>query len=71
MGVSGGTPAAASCAELDLGRYAALRACPIVPCDLCGSQPQLKRAEVKRLLAELERSNPLLRKNLTRIEREG
>lgn len=54
----------ASCAEADLARYAALRELPIVPCDLCGAQPQLKRAEIKRLLAELERSNPLLRKNL-------
>ena len=54
----------ASCAEAEIARFAELGEFPIVPCDLCGSQPQLKRAEVKRLLAELERSNPLLRKNL-------
>ena len=54
----------ASCAEADLARYAQLVGAPIVPCDLCGSQPQLKRREVKRLLARLERDNPLLRKNL-------
>jgi tRNA 2-thiocytidine biosynthesis protein TtcA len=35
-----------------------------VPCDLCGAQPNLKRQEVKRLLAQLEPHNPLLRKNL-------
>lgn len=54
----------ASCAEAEIAAYARLREFPIVPCDLCGSQPNLKRAEVKRLLATLERDNPLLRKNL-------
>ena len=54
----------ASCAEAEIAAYAAARAFPIVPCDLCGSQPQLKRAQVKGLLAQLEQQNPLLRKNL-------
>lgn len=54
----------ASCAEAEIAEYAALREFPIVPCDLCGSQPDLKRAGVKQLLATLERDNPLLRKNL-------
>jgi tRNA 2-thiocytidine biosynthesis protein TtcA len=54
----------ASAAEADIARYAALREFPIVPCDLCGSQPNLKRQEVKRLLATLEQDNPLVRKNL-------
>lgn len=54
----------ASCAEAEIAEYAALSAFPIVPCDLCGSQPQLKRAQMKALLTELERDNPLLRKNL-------
>ncbi len=53
-----------SCSEADIARYAALREFPIVPCDLCGSQPNLKRQEVKRLLASLEQDNPLVRKNL-------
>jgi tRNA 2-thiocytidine biosynthesis protein TtcA len=52
------------CSELDIARYAQLREFPIVPCDLCGAQPNLKRQEVKRLLAQLEPHNPLLRKNL-------
>lgn len=52
------------CSESDIARYAQLRGFPIVPCDLCGSQPQLKRQEVKRLLAQLEQQNPLVRKNL-------
>ncbi|PRP93170.1 tRNA 2-thiocytidine biosynthesis protein TtcA [Enhygromyxa salina] len=54
----------ASCAEAEIAAYAQEQAFPIVPCDLCGSQAQLKRQEVKRLLATLERDNPLLRKNL-------
>jgi tRNA 2-thiocytidine biosynthesis protein TtcA len=53
-----------SSSEADIARYAALREFPIVPCDLCGSQPNLKRQQVKRLLASLERDNPLVRKSL-------
>jgi tRNA(Ile)-lysidine synthase TilS/MesJ len=36
--------------ENDLARYADLRAFPIIPCDLCGSQEDLKRKEVKEFL---------------------
>ena len=53
-----------NCSESDIARYAQLREFPIVPCDLCGAQPNLKRQEVKRLLAQLEQDNPLVRKNL-------
>jgi tRNA 2-thiocytidine biosynthesis protein TtcA len=53
-----------NCSESDIARYAQLREFPIVPCDLCGAQPNLKRQEVKRLLAQLEQQNPLVRKNL-------
>jgi len=52
------------CAESDIAEFAALRAFPIIPCDLCGSQDNLKRQEVKRLLADLERTNPKLRGSL-------
>jgi len=51
-------------AEAEIAEFAALSGFPILPCDLCGSQPQLKRKQVKRLLATLEADNPLLRKNL-------
>ena len=53
-----------SCAEADIAAWVELMGFPVVPCDLCGSQPNLERAKVKQLLATLERDNPLLRKNL-------
>ncbi|MGC4097418.1 MAG: tRNA 2-thiocytidine(32) synthetase TtcA [Nitrospira sp.] len=44
--------------EVDLARYAELRAFPIIPCDLCGSQEDLKRKKVKAWLREWERDSP-------------
>ena len=44
--------------EQDLARYAELRAFPLIPCDLCGSQENLKRKEVKTLLTEWEERFP-------------
>jgi tRNA 2-thiocytidine biosynthesis protein TtcA len=44
--------------EMDLARYAELRAFPIIPCDLCGSQEDLKRKRVKVWLQEWERESP-------------
>jgi len=44
--------------EKDLARYAAVRAFPIIPCDLCGSQDQLQRKQVKQLLRQWEREFP-------------
>jgi len=38
--------------EADLARYAALLKFPIIPCDLCGSQEDLKRKHVKAILRE-------------------
>lgn len=52
------------CAEADLAAYAAWRAFPILPCDLCGTQPDLKRAKVKRLLDDLQAENPKVRANV-------
>jgi tRNA 2-thiocytidine biosynthesis protein TtcA len=54
----------ALCAERDIAAFAAKMQFPIVPCDLCGSQDNLKRQQVKRLIAELERDNPQVRGNL-------
>ena len=44
--------------ETDLARYAQVKAFPIIPCNLCGSQDNLKRKEVKRMLLEWERRFP-------------
>ncbi len=44
--------------EEDLTRYAELREFPLIPCDLCGSQENLKRKEVKQLLREWEKRFP-------------
>jgi len=44
--------------ETDLEKYAELRAFPIIPCNLCGSQPNLKRAEMKALIREWDKRFP-------------
>jgi tRNA 2-thiocytidine biosynthesis protein TtcA len=44
--------------EADLARYAEARRFPIIPCNLCGSQENLKRQEVKRMLAEWDKRCP-------------
>jgi len=44
--------------EEDLASYATLRDFPIIPCDLCGSQENLKRQEVKALLKDWETRYP-------------
>jgi tRNA 2-thiocytidine biosynthesis protein TtcA len=45
-------------AERDIARYARARRFPIIPCNLCGSQENLQRAAVKKMLAEWEREYP-------------
>ncbi len=44
--------------EKDLASYAEVRAFPIIPCDLCGSQDQLQRKQVKQLLRQWEKEFP-------------
>jgi len=44
--------------ERDLAAYAELRGFPIIPCDLCGSQGELQRKQVKAMLREWERRHP-------------
>ena len=45
-------------AESDLEAYAQVKAFPIIPCDLCGSQPTLQRKQVKQMLREWEKRHP-------------
>jgi len=44
--------------ERDLVAYAEWKQFPIIPCTLCGSQENLKRKEVSRMLAEWDRKHP-------------
>ncbi|MEY4543861.1 MAG: hypothetical protein RL685_56 [Pseudomonadota bacterium] len=50
--------------EEDIAEYARLRAYPILPCDLCGSQDNMMRQRVKRMIGELHAENPHVRGNL-------
>ncbi len=54
----------AYCWERELSDYAAQREFPIIPCDLCGSQSNLKRARINRLISELEQETPHIRASL-------
>ena len=45
-------------AESDLERWAEQRGFPIIPCNLCGSQVNLQRAQIKQMLREWERHHP-------------
>ena len=51
-------------AEEDIAAFAAEMRFPIVPCDLCGSQPNLRRKRVKALLAELSGEHRAVKGNL-------
>jgi tRNA 2-thiocytidine biosynthesis protein TtcA len=48
----------AYCSEADIEKYAAEQNYPIIPCDLCGSQDNLQRVQIKRMLADWERQQP-------------
>ena len=44
--------------EADIVRWAAWKAYPIIPCNLCGSQTNLQRVKIGRMLREWEREHP-------------
>ena len=49
-----------------LERYAADMSFPIIPCDLCGSQPNLQRQTMKQMLRDWEKQHPGRVENLFR-----
>ena len=44
--------------EDDIAAYAAAKQFPIIPCNLCGSQENLQRKQVKKMLAQWEKESP-------------
>ena len=48
----------AYCREADIKAYSAFKAFPIIPCNLCGSQENLQRQAVKKMLAQWDETNP-------------
>jgi tRNA 2-thiocytidine biosynthesis protein TtcA len=48
----------AYCSEADIARYAASRDFPVIPCNLCGSQPNLQRQAIKAMLKEWKQRHP-------------
>ena len=50
--------------EKDIIEYANEQAYPIIPCTLCGSQENLARKKVGRLIDELAKENPKIPSNM-------
>lgn len=48
----------AYCREKDIAAYAEEKGFPIIPCNLCGSQDNLQRQQVQRMMADWERDDP-------------
>lgn len=48
----------AYCSEKDVARYARLRGFPIIPCNLCGTQDNMQRQEMKAMLQTWEKQYP-------------
>lgn len=48
----------AYCREKDLIKYADIKEFPIIPCNLCGSQENLQRQNIKQMLIAWEKTNP-------------
>jgi tRNA 2-thiocytidine biosynthesis protein TtcA len=54
----------AYCRETDISAFAESQNFPIIPCDLCGSQPNLQRARIRRLITDLEKDIPNIRSSM-------
>lgn len=56
----------AYCREKDIERYATMKAFPIIPCNLCGSQDNLQRQVIKEMLQGWDRNHPGRLENIFR-----
>ena len=54
----------AYCQEKDIEVYAEQKKFPIIPCNLCGSQPNMKRARMQKLINELSKEIPYIRNSM-------
>jgi tRNA 2-thiocytidine biosynthesis protein TtcA len=52
------------CAEAQLAALAEARRFPILPCNLCGSQSEAQRKQMKALISQLELTHPTLRQTM-------
>jgi len=52
------------CEESDIAAYSQECQFPIIPCDLCGTQENLQRQQIKRLLGDLNSANPKVKGNI-------
>ncbi len=50
--------------EKDIIQYATERKFPIIPCNLCGSQQNLVRVRIRKLIDELAKENPKIPSNI-------
>src|SRR5699024_10450413 len=56
----------AYCRERDIEKFARLQGYPIIPCNLCGSQDNLQRQNIKDMLQRWEREHPGRAENIFR-----
>lgn len=61
----------AYCRESDIAEYATQKAFPIIPCNLCGTQENLQRKQVRKMMDQWEREYPgrseIIFKSLTNV----
>jgi len=48
----------AYCSEAEIARYAKLKEFPIIPCNLCGTQENMQRRNIKEMLKQWDREYP-------------
>jgi tRNA 2-thiocytidine biosynthesis protein TtcA len=54
----------AYCKESDIKKYSVAKQFPIIPCTLCGTQPNLQRQAMKEMVNQWEMKNPLWVKSM-------